>query len=95
MTGWQESDKTERWAGWSDGSRHEPTETTENQDKKKKLLTIRTARLETDIWFWELSKYEIGVLTDLTEVLLVENEQTQDLKQRNIGVLIKREKSYN
>jgi hypothetical protein len=36
--------------------------------KKKKLLTIRTARLETDIWIWDLSKYEIGVLTDLMEV---------------------------
>jgi len=52
---------------------------------KKKLLTIRTSRLEKDIWIWELSKYEIGVLTDLMEMFLVENKRTRDLNKGTSG----------
>jgi hypothetical protein len=62
---------------------------------KKKLLTIRTARLEPDIWIWEVSKYEIGVLTDLDGDVPCRKRKNTGLKQRNIGVLRKREQSYN
>lgn len=79
--------KTERG---SDGSRHERAETTENQEKNS--WTISTARLWTDIWIWDLSKYEIGVLTGLMEVFLAENEQTRDWNKGTLGCSVRENK---